>query len=360
MNELNLPLGVAARCQPSVNGLAVHYLEAGRTDAPVVLLLHGFPDLAYGWRAVMVPLAAAGFRVLAPDLRGYGRTTGWSTSYDNDLRPFGFMNLVRDLLAFLDALDVSRLHLCVGHDFGSPLAAYFALLRGDRLERLVLSSAPFGGAPATEMRRSTLDAALASLPQPRRHYQDYFAGRNANGELLAAPQGLTRFLRGYFHVKSADWAENQPQALEGWDARQLARLPRYYVMDRDQTMAATVAPWADVPEPAWLTEAELAVYANEYARTGFQGGLNWYRAMAEPALTAELSVLYRKPIATPTWFISGASDWGNHQTPGALRRMETRVCTDYRGTRLIPRAGHWLQQEQPAALVHELLDVCAQ
>ena len=121
-----LPEGIRSRFVHNNNGLRVHMLEAGfeGRDQPCVVLLHGFPELAYSWRKIMVPLASAGFPVIAPDQRGYGRTTGWDTDYDGDLASFGFLNLVKDVLGLVFALGHRSVHAVVGHDFGSPVAAY--------------------------------------------------------------------------------------------------------------------------------------------------------------------------------------------------------------------------------------------
>jgi pimeloyl-ACP methyl ester carboxylesterase len=165
------------------------------------------------------------------------------------------------------------------------------------------------------------------------------------------PQGVHDFLRGYYHFKSADWPGNQPRPLAAWSAAELAKLPRYYVMDRDRTMAETAA--AEMPSPeqiaacTWLTDEELTVYSSEYARTGFQGGLQSYRVGTRPEYGAELRLFAGRTIDVPSAFIGGASDWGVYQRPGRLERMQTEVCTDLRGVHLIEGAGHWVQQEQP-------------
>ena len=104
----------------------MHVLEAGEPDNPCLPLLHGFPELAYSWRKIMPALAAAGYYVVAPDQRGYGRTTGWENSYDADLVPFRFLNLVRDVLALLHALGRRDTVGIVGHDFGATVAVYAA------------------------------------------------------------------------------------------------------------------------------------------------------------------------------------------------------------------------------------------
>src|SRR5262249_9754709 len=145
--QSHLPQGVRARLVSGINGLTMHVLEAGfeQQDRPCLLLLHGFPELAYSWRKVMLPLADAGYRVIAPDQRGYGRTTGCDTSYDCDLSLFRPLNLARDALGLVSALGYRSVHTVIGHDFGSPVAAWCALLRPDVFRSVVLMSAPFGG-----------------------------------------------------------------------------------------------------------------------------------------------------------------------------------------------------------------------
>src|SRR3954462_14139825 len=125
-----LPRGIRARVLEDVNGIRMHLLEAGYEGArrPVVLLVHGFPELAYSWRKVMLPLAAAGYHVVAPDQRGYGRTTGWGPDYDGDLRSFRKLNLVRDALALVSALGYESVEAVIGHDFGSTVAGWAALV----------------------------------------------------------------------------------------------------------------------------------------------------------------------------------------------------------------------------------------
>ena len=151
---LPLPPGIRARIVDNHNGLRVHVLEAGyeSADRPALLLLHGFPELAYSWRHVMLPLAQAGFHVIAPDQRGYGRTTGWDADYDGDVASFRLLNLVRDALGLVAAIGHASVAAVIGHDFGSPVAACCALVRPDVFRSVVLMSAPFGGVPA--LRRS--------------------------------------------------------------------------------------------------------------------------------------------------------------------------------------------------------------
>src|ERR1700761_5672932 len=135
-----LPSGIRARHIPGVNGLGIHILESGfeTPNRPCILLQHGFPELAYSWRKIMVPLAAAGFHVVAPDLRGYGRTTGWSAVYDDDQRPFRLLNAVRDAMGLVSALGHRGTTAVIGHDFGASVAAWCALVRPDFFGSLAL------------------------------------------------------------------------------------------------------------------------------------------------------------------------------------------------------------------------------
>jgi pimeloyl-ACP methyl ester carboxylesterase len=139
-------------------------------------------------------------------------------------------------------------------------------------------------------------------------------------------------------------------------------MPTYYIMDAGATMGETVAPYlpsrAEIDVCQWMIEAEMAVYAGEYARTGFQGGLNWYRTRFEAALVAEQSLFAGRTIDVPSMFIAGASDWGIQQVPGALERMQGEACSRMVGCHLIEGAGHWVMQEQPERVAELLVAFC--
>jgi pimeloyl-ACP methyl ester carboxylesterase len=335
-----------------------------------VLLLHGFPELSFSWRKVMPALADAGYHVIAPDQRGYGRTTGWDASYDGDLNSFRLLNLVRDALGLVSAFGYPSIDAVVGHDFGSSVAAWCALVRPDVFRSVALMSAPFAGppplpfdtadAPPRPKRDDPVHEELAALPRPRKHYQWYYSTREANADMHRAPQGVHDFLRAYYHHKSADWKDNKPYPLQGWTASELAKLPTYYVMDLAKNMAETVAqemPSAEtIAAHRWLPDSELSFYSAEYSRTGFQGGLQWYRCGTSPAFTAELQTWSGRSIEVPSCFISGKQDWGTYQRPGVYEAMQQRACTRMLGCHLIEGAGHWVQQEQPEQVTQLLLE----
>ena len=376
--KTTLPAGIRSRFIQNINGLTLHILEAGFEEKgrPCVLLLHGFPELAYSWRKVMLPLAQAGYHVVAPDQRGYGRTMGWDGNYDGDIDAFRLLTVVRDALGLVSALGYRSVSAVVGHDYGSPVAAWCALIRPDVFHSVVLMSAPFGGTPqlpfdtANETpRRITssgrnIHEALAALPRARKHYQWYYTTREADDNMRNCPQGIHDFLRGYYHFKSADWKQNKPFPLKTWTATELAKMPTYYIMDLDKGMAETVAvempSAADIATCQWLPDEELRVYSTEFARTGFQGGLNWYRCGKEGRGRAEMQLFSGRTIDVPSCFIAGASDWGVYQSPGSLERMQTTACTNMLGVHLVEGAGHWVQQERPEKVSRLLIQFLRQ
>jgi pimeloyl-ACP methyl ester carboxylesterase len=372
-----LPAGIRSRHVDNNSGLMVHFLETGfeTPGRPCALLLHGFPELAYSWRKVMLPLAAAGFHVVAPDMRGYGRTTGWDGSYDAEQEPFRMLNMVRDATGLVHALSYKLVAGVAGHDAGSPVAAWCALVRPDVFRKVTLMSSPFAGAPAPAFDTANgaapprppqtddeLDAQLAKLPRPRKYYQNHQRTPGANDDMLHAPQGLHAFFRAYYHYKSADWKENKPHPLKARTAEEMAKMPTYYVMEKDEGMAANVAPFmptaAEVAACKWLTDAEVDVYATEYARTEFTGALQGYRVRRgnDPKSMAEMRTFAGSTIDVPACYIAGKADWGTYQTPGAFESMQSKACTNWRGAHLVEGAGHWVQQEQPEAVSNILIE----
>ena len=373
LNASVLPPGIRSRFVEQVNGLRMHVLESGYESSgrPALLLIHGFPELAYSWRKIMKPLGAAGYHVFAPDVRGYGRTSPEPVSYNDDLRPFGTVNRIKDMLALVSALGHRSVAAVIGHDQGSPLAGWCACVRPDVFRAVAMMSAPFRGPPqlpfntangplpATESAASVdpIFDGLARLTPPRKHYTKYYQTREANENMWHPPRGVAAFMRAYYHMKSADWPQNEPYRLAARTAAEWSKLPRYYVMDLDKGMAEQVEP--EMPSAAavaanrWLPDAELSVYVEEYERTGFQGGLNGYRS--SPGDT-DLLLFAGRTIDVPATFLGGEKDWGVYQAPGALERLEKILTTKYQGTHLIQGAGHWVQQEQPEVVSRLLLE----
>jgi pimeloyl-ACP methyl ester carboxylesterase len=366
-----LPSTIRSRTIEGINGLTMHVLESGfeSQNRPCVLLLHGFPELAFSWRKIMPALADAGYHVLAPDQRGYGRTTGWDARFDGDLAPFRLTNLVRDALGVISAFGRRSVAAVIGHDFGSSVAAWCGVIRPDVFRSVVLMGAPFAGPPQIALntadtppspkREDPVHRELAALQRPRKHYHWYYSTREANADMWRAPQGVHDFLRAYYHHKSADWKDNQPFPLKSWSAGELARLPSYYVMDLAKTMPETVAEEMPSREAiaanTWLPDRELAVYSAEYQRTGFQGGLQWYRCGTSGVFTTELETWSGRSIDVPSCFISGKQDWGTYQRPGVFETMQKTACTRMLDVRLVEGAGHWVQQERPGEVSRLLL-----
>jgi pimeloyl-ACP methyl ester carboxylesterase len=379
-----LPAGVRARLVPNINGLTVNMLEAGyeTPGRPLVLLLHGFPNLAYSWRKVMPALANAGYYAVAPDCRGFGRTAGWDKSFDADPEPFLALNLLRDQIALVSALGYRSTAMMVGHDQGSLMAALGAMIRPDMFPRLTLIGGGFGGAPAFpfntangapvphgEFTNAELDEEYAKLAPPRRYYHDYWASPEADVDMkhVAELSGMTSFFRGFYYMKSADYPGNQnltplhPVHSAKEYVEQYARIPRYYVMLRGQSMPATVA--AEMPDAAyiksckWLTEAECEVYGQEYTRAGWTGALHEYRHRRNNSFAptvAEQLTFSGRTIDVPSQAIAAREDWGANRTIGGPMNIGKRGFTQFRGVHMVDGAGHWAHEEQPEK-VSELL-----
>lgn len=369
--------------------LVFHILEclppspvAGQTK--LILLAHGFPDVSYSWRKVLPLLAQQGYHAVAYDLRGFGRTFSRQPLTEKSFRP---ASLVTDALALIHALGYDSVSAIVGHDFGTVTATMCSLARPDIFKALVMMSHPvkgpfklpfstsisYGQSPKAPTKGGEdVHEGLGKLQPPRKHYQHYYCTPNANDE-MTYPQGedLKTFMRGYFHLKSADWALNAPHRLGEISATQFAKMPHYYIMPADKTMREAVADdMTDKENDAvrkmasrWLNDEELGFYCDEWARTTFRGGLNWYGLTVKPDLLADAQIWAGKKISIPTVFVSGTRDWGSFQDPGALEALENEEFVErgkYRGTVLVDGAGHWINQEQPEACAKEILKIAAE
>ncbi|KAF7959733.1 hypothetical protein EAE96_001343 [Botrytis aclada] len=352
---LPLPPGITSRYLPT-RTLTQHLLTSGSPSHPLLLLLHGFPELSFSYRYLLPSLASLGYHVVAPDQRGAGRTTG------HDTRPFSTVDLhtttitalVTDMVYLVDALGHKDVACVIGHDFGAVVAGWCALIRPDLFRSVILLSHPFKGPPllptststsltSTPTSDSDIHSSLSQLPTPLRHYKQYFSTPSASTDLSTPLSTLPSFLHGYFYLRSGHWNHhNPPHPLPSWSATSLESLPPYYIMPLHSTMRSVIQDHMDgIPASSltqmttWLPSSALSVYASEYARTGFQGMLNWYRVTTSPYYSNDLEL-----------FVSGEKDWGMYQEPGVWEQMGEK-CTRFKGTKVVPGAGHWVMQEKP-------------
>ncbi len=306
-----------------VNGIRLHVAEEG--DGPLVVLLHGFPECWYSWRHQFAPLAAAGYRVVAPDQRGYARS-----DRPQDVAAYTMLHLVGDVIGLIHALGEERA-VVVGHDWGAPVAWTTAQMRPDVVRAVAgLSVAPTvrGNVPPLRAMRERFGG---------RFYWNYFETPGvADAEFAADPRAnFSRFLYG----ASGDNPHNNPPAQPLVD-------PDGGFLDRIKE-----------PErlPAWLTEADLDAFTAEYAEAGFTGGLNWYRNMDRNwELTAPWA---RAAITVPALYITGDRDLVYH-FPGMSELVPalTTLHPQLREPVILPGCGHWTQQERPAEVNAALLE----
>ncbi|WP_329602565.1 alpha/beta hydrolase [Mycolicibacterium phocaicum] len=293
------------------NGVQLQVTEAGDRGAPVVVLAHGFPELAYSWRHQIPALAAAGYHVLAPDQRGYAGSSRPSAIEDYDI-----VHLTGDLAGLLDDVGAERA-VVVGHDWGSPVVCNFALLHPDRVAAIAALSVPpvpRAAAPPTEIWR-------------RRVGDNYF------------------YMLYFQEPGPAD-------AALGRDVRSSMRR-----MVAEEGFAAPPDTLADKPLPPlpdWLTEDEFEPYVTAFTESGFTGPLNWYRNFDRNWKLTETTAA--PTITVPTLFVAGTADPVLGFTP--RDRVRDIVTGDYREV-MIDGAGHWLQQERPDevnAILIEFID----
>ncbi|KAK4502845.1 hypothetical protein PRZ48_006271 [Zasmidium cellare] len=379
LDPLPLPSGILddfADCTSSC-GLRFHVLKAGKPGNPLVLFCHGYPELAYSWRKVMPKVAEAGYYCVAMDQRGYGRTTGWEDKpYDQvDLTQYTLTNLTRDLMCLVWKLGYTEVACIIGHDFGGVSSAMAALMRPDVFKATIQMSHPHHPPPTPQFddqpQKPAIDiqAELAKLDPPRKHYKWYNSSPEAANDWNHPPQGLEKYLRGYFHLKSADWKHNKPHPLPAWGAKDIAIMPEYYVMRKEDSFPQSVERNMQGEDysktESWLAPEELAIYVKEWSRTGFQGALNWYRAQtaSTPQSKKDMFLYAGRRLEVPCAFISGRQDWGNYQQPGALEAYEDEKSVKpgcFKGTTMVDHAGHWVQQEQSEVVTKAVLNFLKQ
>jgi pimeloyl-ACP methyl ester carboxylesterase len=310
------------------NGIRMHLAEQG--EDPLVLLCHGFPESWYSWRHQVSALAAAGFHTVAPDMRGYGQT-----DRPEAIDQYTLLHLVGDMVGLLDALN-QETAVIAGHDWGAPVAWHAALLRPDRFRAVIGLSVPF-------IPRSP-DYPSKSYPQTDDtvFYQSYFQSPGAAEADLEHDVRFT--MRALLYEASGDAPHS---AIRSEQAGHVFMVPR-----RGGMMANWVNPTA---LPSWLTEADLDIYADQFKRTGYRGGLNWYRNIDRNwELTAPLAGL---KITVPALLIAGDRD-----VVLAFRGMDQVIANlqknapELQKTLILPGCGHWTQQERPREVSKAMIE----
>ncbi len=309
------------------NGIRMHIVEQGR--GPLVLLCHGFPESWYSWRHQLPALASAGYRAVAPDMRGYGQT-----DRPEDIEKYTLLHLVGDMVGLLDALG-ERSCVIVGHDWGAPVAWNSALMRPDRFRAVIGLSVPFrqrGSVRPTTVMPKTPEAIF---------YQLYFQEPGvAEAEL---ERDLRATIRRVLYYGSGD--APRPTARVG--AGDVGMVPRGggFLSGRETPAAL----------PPWLTEADIDFYAGEFTRAGFRGGLNWYRNIDR---NWELLAAWAGAnVTVPALYVAGERD-----LVLAFRGMDLllpslkQFVPNLRRTIILPGCGHWTQQERPAEVNAAVLE----
>jgi pimeloyl-ACP methyl ester carboxylesterase len=310
---------VAAERTVAVNGVELHVLEDGPEDGPPVILAHGFPELAYSWRHQIPALAAAGYRVLAPDQRGYGRSSRPEAIEDYDI-----VHLSDDIVALLDDIGAEKAAI-IGHDWGSMVVWQTALLHPERVAGVCGMSVAFS----------------PRLPMPpTRLWRQVFAGKFFYILYFQEPGVADAELNG-------DPATCMRRMLCG------TRTDRGGSIDQNADDGRGFIDRFPEPDalPGWLSQPELDFYIAEFTRTGFTGGLNWYRNFDRNwELTPQLD---GAKVRVPSAFIGGAQDPVLLMVPPD---RQAEHLSDFRGSVIIDDAGHWVQQEKPAETNAALLE----
>ncbi len=310
------------------NGIRMHLAEQG--EGPLILLCHGFPESWYSWRHQLSALAEAGFHAVAPDMRGYGLT-----DQPREIDQYTVFHLVGDMVGLLDVLDASSA-VIAGHDWGAMVAWYAALLRPDRFPRVIGLSVPYwqrGPARPTTIMPQTEDAVF---------YQLYLQTPDVPEAELE--QDVRRYIRGILYSNSGGNTRRAPRDEVGMVPRKGGLVAR---------MASHLANPAILPP--WLTEADVDFFAAEFARTGFRGGLNYYRNIDRN--WELLAPFAGATVTVPALYIAGDRD-----LVMAFRGMDQLVANlahfvpQLRRTVILPGCGHWTQQERAAEVNEAMIE----
>ena len=314
------------------NGIRLNIAEQGK--GPLVLLCHGFPESWYSWRHQIEALAAAGFHAVAPDMRGYGKSDA-----PEAIDQYTIFHLVGDLVGLLDALEAPTA-VIVGHDWGASIAWQAARLRPDRFRAVVALSVPFrprGPVRPTSVMPQTADAQF---------YQLYFQNPGvAEAELARDPRATVRNM---LYGASGDGAAAILAAAASSGASpNLGMVPKGGGFLRGSGAPATL--------PAWLSEADIDFYAGEFKRSGFRGGLNYYRNIDRNwELTAAFADV---KVNVPALYVAGDRDMvvsfpGTDQLLANLKQFVPAL----RNIQMLPGCGHWTQQERPGEVSAAIID----
>ncbi|HYZ21237.1 MAG TPA: alpha/beta hydrolase [Rhodopila sp.] len=304
------------------NGIRMHIAEKGR--GPLVVMCHGFPESWYSWRHQLDALAAAGFHAVAPDMRGYGQTDA-----PEAIDQYTLLHLVGDMVGLLDALG-EPVAVIAGHDWGAPVAWHAALLRPDRFRAVIGLSVPYrprGSVRPTTVMPKTDDAVF---------YQLYFQTPGvAEAELESDIPG---YVRGILYSNSGDAPRSPTDPAERGNVG---------MVPRDGGLKARLASHMADPKdlPAWLTEDDVAFYTGEFTRTGFRGGLNWYRNIDRN--WELLAPFAGAKVTVPALYVAGDRDLVL-AFPGADQMIANlaQVVPQLRPSVILPGCGHWTQQER--------------
>ena len=299
------------------NGIRLHLAEQG--TGPLVVLCHGFPESWYSWRHQLGALAEAGFHVVAPDMRGYGQT-----DRPEEIEKYTLLHLVGDMVGLLDALGTESA-VIIGHDWGAPVAWHAALLRPDRFRGIVGLSVPFrprGQARPTTMMPQNEDAIF---------YQLYFQSPGvAEAEFERDPRMTVRAL---LYSASGDAPRREDRA----SAENVGMVPRQGGFLTRLLSPATL--------PPWLTEADVDFYGAEFKRTGFRGGLNWYRNIDRN--WEILAPFAGARVTIPALYMAGDRDLVvSFRGMDQLLPNLPKFVPQLRRTIMLPGCGHWTQQER--------------
>jgi pimeloyl-ACP methyl ester carboxylesterase len=305
--------------QLQANGISIHTVSVG--DGPLVVFCHGFPESWYSWRHQLPVVAAAGFRAVAMDMRGYG-----GTSAPAAIDAYSLSHLVGDVVGTVNALGAQQA-VVVGHDWGAPVAWYSALMRPDLFRAVVALSVPYTP-PFALPDGVTMNDLMRANAGDREYYRLYFQEPGVAEADLEAD--VDRSVRGFLYSISGDIVTDGIHPT-GWDGH----------FPRGQGLAEQMV----IPEtlPAWLTEQDVAFYASELSATGFRGGLNWYRNIN--AMPGVLGPFAGATIDQPALYLGGEYDLIAGNTPEALAGLPGTV-PGLRSVQILAGAGHWLQQER--------------